>query len=1564
MSKKTIEHALDDLVVRLARHFKKSRLTYPHRGAEVKFSYLCPVHDDHNPSAYAIVNKQVRADGTHYYTIRFQCSSGDCRSRFAPDKWHEYEAALFTHLPPEAKAIVDEIRQMNGGFGGNGLSTNGYHGEAMSESQDILGVNIYDLTVHDLFPEADANHIVHGLEYLAHRLRLKESQIKAFMKWFVIPHLSRQALEAKDGLLAFNFHVENEAKFRLASLAEKDFRHRGQGGIYKNLWPWFSVLKAYYEKLNKEIKFLIVTEGELEAILLNLLGFPAVTVANGASIDPEQVIEVLSDYALALKIGVVFLLFDDDKAGKYAVERLFAEASKRSLGFRLLRLPVESLFGGTDFRRFVLESFPAKRGNGQREPFKDIIEYWSFIMDDLNDPYLKRSLGYFYYSLQRYAECVSFTSAIPTEASIRREPIMNDLEDYIIDYLLPKGGFMIVAGRPKQGKSLITINIAAAIANGAPFLGVNVPKARAVAYVDLENSEATKWSRANDVKLKRHPNFGYFYLGGTSRINLKDSEALDALFQALITENVEVLIVDTLSSAFEGDDNSKLFADDIKKLFDRCQSFGISLIAIHHTNKSIPSNNEKALKGNTSISALADSYVFIEKLKDNSRPDDHVVRLVFDGRMVHKLPSEVYLAVVRDGVIVEYADDEKQVLNYIDSLVADEGSRKKKEEARYFQTVASQIFMIMSGNGMKQDQVLDRLIKNLGKSKKLVDAFQYVFSELKGLGYLEEIAKLKDHYTVNENKTQDDFVSLFSSGDGEIEFKQVPQVVPPVFESEADIYERLIAKADECLAWLEAWNDRDGGDDGYNTGGNNDENGGGDDDNGGGDGGGGDFEPTDGGDDKTDTDNEKKIENGGVTIYGASDGVKRFGSFAEFVEYLRKMETLFQTEAKTGLIVETELFDGVLKAYVYHLKAEDLEAHHYQDIEASSQLFIDLETNGEKIKLVGLGCVKHDRVDVYIISDPSDDFLRWLAQRKTVFVAHNASFELRHLFRYYEPEILDEVVVFDTLVSERFFERRMVYRLGKDGKVKGVEASYALSDVFSRRFGIELDKTLQAESNWEKFITDRHVFYNAQDVLATVILYYRRIIDGDLNKETLEYLGKLMKSVVYMAYASYKGVKVDVDGLRQAKEAVEKEVEAKLKRLDEAFERSEYRDRVKALYLQKHKNINGGRWRNSDWIKAFFKVLIDVDLETASYDDTKLYRGLNKLIDLYLDFAEADSKTKQFSSLVDNIKDGRLHSDFIIAGAFTGRMRSKEPNLQNITKENRRLFLPSSDDKVFILYDFSNIEMRLAASIYNDDVLKDIFNNGGDAHKLLASKIYRKPLEAVTKEERQLAKQVNFASLYGTTPKTLLRLLISSNPSWKDKLTENDAKHFLDSFLDLYKGLKAAQDKAKLVVEKDIREKRKLTTKIRHLHSVTYEVDAGVEVDYRLLHRIKNQLLNVHIQGAGAAGLYLTLARLHERLYSLDYTTEHFHVVACIHDEIVIECKKEFASSIVRHLKEAAKEAFCKIGDPMDAKKRPLLNGVKMDGELRYSRNMRGAEMDLVEVPIDAVPDAFEEPPF
>lgn len=309
-------------------------------------------------------------------------------------------------------------------------------------------------------------------------------------------------------------------------------------------------------------------------------------------------------------------------------------------------------------------------------------------------------------------------------------------------------------------------------------------------------------------------------------------------------------------------------------------------------------------------------------------------------------------------------------------------------------------------------------------------------------------------------------------------------------------------------------------------------------------------------------------------------------------------------------------------------------------------------------------------------------------------------------------------------------------------------------------------------------------------------------------------------------------------------------------------------------------------------------------------------------------------------------------------------MRSKEPNLQNVIKENRRFFIPSSDDKVFILFDFSNIEMRLAASIYNDGVLKDIFNNGGDAHKLLASKIYNKPKEAVTKEERQLAKQVNFASLYGTTPKTLLRLLISSNPSWKDKLTEKDAEHFLASFLDLYKGLKAAQDKARLVVDKDIREKRRLTTKIRHLHSVTYEVDGGVEIDHRLLHRIKNQLLNVHIQGAGAAGLYLALVRFHERLYSLGYTTEHFHVVACIHDEIVVECKKKAASLIAEHLERSAMEAFCEIGDPMDDKKRPLLNDVKMDGELRYSRNLRGAEDDFVDIPQNEVDEIEEPSPF
>ena len=147
------------------------------------------------------------------------------------------------------------------------------------------------------------------------------------------------------------------------------------------------------------------------------------------------------------------------------------------------------------------------------------------------------------------------------------------------------------------------------------------------------------------------------------------------------------------------------------------------------------------------------------------------------------------------------------------------------------------------------------------------------------------------------------------------------------------------------------------------------------------------------------------------------------------------------------------------------------------------------------------------------------------------------------------------------------------------------------------------------------------------------------------------------------------------------------------------------------------------------------------------------YRQLFKLVSTYI-----DALPKSVG------EDGRIHSTFNVEGAATGRLSSKDPNLQNIPirgeegGEIRKAFI-APKGKIILGADYSQIELRIMAHLANDPGLKKAFTEGLDIHALTASKIFKIPVQEVTKQQRNVGKTMNFATLYGQGPHALSRQL-------------------------------------------------------------------------------------------------------------------------------------------------------------------------------------------------------------
>ncbi len=176
------------------------------------------------------------------------------------------------------------------------------------------------------------------------------------------------------------------------------------------------------------------------------------------------------------------------------------------------------------------------------------------------------------------------------------------------------------------------------------------------------------------------------------------------------------------------------------------------------------------------------------------------------------------------------------------------------------------------------------------------------------------------------------------------------------------------------------------------------------------------------------------------------------------------------------------------------------------------------------------------------------------------------------------------------------------------------------------------------------------------------------------------------------------------------------------------------------------------------------------------------YRGLKKLLGTYID---------ALPSLI-NPKTGHIHTSFNQTVTATGRLSSSNPNLQNIPvrdaqgKEVRKAFIPYPG-QLFFSADYSQIELRIMAHLSKDENLIEAFREGNDIHQATAAKIFKKPLEEVTSDERRKAKTANFGIIYGISAFGLAERM---------GVSRTEAKQLIDEYFLTYPGVKAYMEKS------------------------------------------------------------------------------------------------------------------------------------------------------------------------
>lgn len=257
-------------------------------------------------------------------------------------------------------------------------------------------------------------------------------------------------------------------------------------------------------------------------------------------------------------------------------------------------------------------------------------------------------------------------------------------------------------------------------------------------------------------------------------------------------------------------------------------------------------------------------------------------------------------------------------------------------------------------------------------------------------------------------------------------------------------------------------------------------------------------------------------------------------------------------------------------------------------------------------------------------------------------------------------------------------------------------------------------------------------------------------------------------------------------------------------------------------------------------------------------------------------------------------EDGRIRSTFRQNIASTGRLSSQEPNLQNLpikTDEGRaiRKAFKAGDGKILIDADYSQIELRILASLADDKNMQDAFNHGIDIHTQTASEVFHTPLDEVTKLQRSEAKAVNFGIIYGISDYGLSQNL---------NIPRNRAKDYIDKYKKSYPQIKEYMDEV-VKLAKDQGYIETLFKRRRYIPEISSK-------NFNVRSFGERIALNTPIQGTAADIIKIAMINTYNKLKEEGLDAK---IILQIHDEIIIESSqedKERARDILKECMEGA----------------------------------------------------------
>ena len=286
------------------------------------------------------------------------------------------------------------------------------------------------------------------------------------------------------------------------------------------------------------------------------------------------------------------------------------------------------------------------------------------------------------------------------------------------------------------------------------------------------------------------------------------------------------------------------------------------------------------------------------------------------------------------------------------------------------------------------------------------------------------------------------------------------------------------------------------------------------------------------------------------------------------------------------------------------------------------------------------------------------------------------------------------------------------------------------------------------------------------------------------------------------------------------------------------------------------------------------------------------WRGLVKLKNTYIDALPNEV----------NKKTGRIHTTYSQAVAATGRLSSNNPNLQNIPIRTargrlvRKAFVPRNENYTLVSADYSQIELRIIASLSNDESMIESFKRGEDIHAATASKVFGVPLTEVTRSQRGDAKAVNFGIIYGQGAFTMAQQLNKSR---------NEAKELIDNYYTTFPKLRAYIAN-QIAFARENGYVETILGRRRYLKNINSQNAIVRSADER-------NAVNAPIQGSAADIIKIAMIRIYHLLNEGNYKSK---MLLQIHDELVFDMCNDELKTLKPLITQEMENAF-KLAVPL-----------------------------------------------